>query len=229
MEQSKRYNQGWDGAYKEHDGNSLEQAYLWNEEAIPFLQESKVIQKLRRNGVQTVLDAGCGDGRNSFHLEERGFFITGVDISQTALEIASERAVREARNRVVFMEGDICNLKVNGPFDCVICCDALGQVPDPAKAVAEFWKVLHPGGILIANLYTPEDSTCGVGTEIAPLQYEYKGTLFRYFKRLDVEDIFKEQWKRFEIRQTSWYDPPHGDYRPEPHQHVSWIVTAIKA
>lgn len=38
-----------------------------------------------------VLDIGCGEGRNSFYLEKLGFEVTGVDISQVAIEKAKSK------------------------------------------------------------------------------------------------------------------------------------------
>ena len=42
---------------------------------------------------QRLLDIGCGDGRLSKRLYERGFSVTGVDVSSAAVRAALELAV----------------------------------------------------------------------------------------------------------------------------------------
>jgi SAM-dependent methyltransferase len=42
--------------------------------------------------VGTVLDAGCGTGENALHLASLGLDVLGVDVAETALSIAREKA-----------------------------------------------------------------------------------------------------------------------------------------
>jgi ubiquinone/menaquinone biosynthesis C-methylase UbiE len=225
------YNRGWDTAYQQHltaieEGGPIDA--LWQDAPIPFLQDRDVLRLLRDNRVDTVLEPGSGDGRNSRHLDRMGFHVTAVDISEAALSIASHRAAQDGYNRIVHLQQDVSRLNFVGEsFDAVICADTLGQLEHPESALAEFKRVLRPGGILLFNLFTPEDSTCGVGELVAPLQYLYKGTLFRFFSREMVLQLMTD-WTLLDIRQYPWLDPPHGDFRPEPHMHDSWVVTARK-
>jgi ubiquinone/menaquinone biosynthesis C-methylase UbiE len=231
MSSHTEYNRGWDTAYQQHlaaieKGGPL--AALWQDPPIPFLQDRDVLRLLRDNHVDTILEPGCGDGRNSRHLDRMGFHVTAVDISEAALLIASHRAAQDGHNRIVHLQQDVSHMNFVGEsFDAVVCADTLGQIEHPEAALAEFKRLLHPGGVLLFNLFTPEDSTCGVGEQIAPLQYMYKGTLFRFFTREMVLQLLTG-WTLLSIRQYPWLDPPHGDFRPEAHMHDSWVVTALK-
>lgn len=224
------YTNAWDEAYRKQRtlvaGDELPTA-LWQEAPIPYLQDVKLNRQMRKFNIVRILDAGCGDGRNSFWLERQGFHVVGADASRNALEIAAQRAERDGHNRVVFVQEDIVNLCLVGPFDCVLCADTLGQLQNPEEAIAEFRRVLRPGGLLLFNLYTPDDSTFGVGTPITDLSFEYKGTLFRFFTEEMVRALVGD-WVEVHVIVTSWMDPPHGEFRPLPHMHNSWVVTAQK-
>jgi SAM-dependent methyltransferase len=220
----------WDDAYRKQRSGSPDDGVpvaLWQEAPIPYLQDIELNRQMRNLNIVRILDAGCGDGRNSFWLERHGFYVVAADISRTALEIASRRAERDCHNRVVFIQEDIANLRLIGPFDCVLCADTLGQLEKPETAIAEFHRVLRPGGVFLFNLYTPNDGTFGVGTRLTELSFEYKGTLFRYFTE-DMARGLVQDWADVRISIASWMDPPHGEFRPVPHMHDSWIVSARK-
>jgi len=94
-----------------------------------------------------VLDAACGTGRYSTTLAERGHEVIGVDQSGAMLDIA-----REKLPSADFREGDLTALPVpDRSVDAVVCALALVHVPDLARALREFARVLRPGGRLIVS------------------------------------------------------------------------------
>jgi SAM-dependent methyltransferase len=220
----------WDQAYRKQRSGSLGNdppVALWQEAPIPYLQDIELNRRLHSLSVVRILDAGCGDGRNSFWLERQGFQVVAADISRTALAIAAQRAERDCHNHVVFTQEDISNLRLVGPFDCVLCADTLGQLERPEKAIAEFRRVLRRDGLLLFNVYTPNDGTFGVGKPITDLSFDYKGTLFRFFTE-DMAQSLVKGWKDVRVGVSAWMDPPHGDFRPVPHMHDSWVISARK-
>ena len=116
----------------------------------------------------TVLDAGCGSGRNLIFLARAGIDLHGVDASADA--IAS--AVRQLA--VSAPEFDPARLTVqdveslsfgNGSMDVVISSAVLHFARDDAQfqaCVAEMWRVLAPGGLLFCRLA----STIGIESEV---------------------------------------------------------------
>ncbi len=232
MTKHELYNSGWDAAYHPNlnasDNGGHQVITLWQEGPVPYLQDRETLKLLRDRRVDTILEPGCGDGRNSRHLARNGFHVTAADISPTALEIGSKLGAQESLTGIVYVRQDATNLEFVGEnFDAVICVDMLGQLEVPEVALKEFYRVLRPGGLLLFNVFTPSDSTCGVGEQVGPLEYAYKGTLFRYFTEEMVRELVSG-WSDVRIRQFPWMDPPHGEFRPEPHMHDSWVVTAFK-
>src|SRR5262249_6227907 len=68
----------------------------------------------------SAIDLGCGTGSNSIYLAERGFEVTGIDISPTALDRARGKKARAAV-KVRFLLGDVLNPPddLAGPYDFV--------------------------------------------------------------------------------------------------------------
>jgi 2-polyprenyl-3-methyl-5-hydroxy-6-metoxy-1,4-benzoquinol methylase len=70
-----------------------------------------------------ILDVGCGTGRHSIELSKRGYSVTGIDLSETQLEKAREKA--EINNlEIDFLRHDARNLPFVDRFDvAVMLCE----------------------------------------------------------------------------------------------------------
>ncbi len=75
-----------------------------------------------------AIDLGCGVGREAIFLAQRGFEVTGVDISPTAIGMA-EKAAAEAGVDVDFLVDDLTRLThVSGTFDLIVDIGALNDL-----------------------------------------------------------------------------------------------------
>jgi SAM-dependent methyltransferase len=68
----------------------------------------------------TILDVGCGTGSHSLLFSERGYSVTGIDISKRMIELAKRKASKEGSN-VEFIVQDMRKLDLSKRFDCAIC------------------------------------------------------------------------------------------------------------
>ena len=107
----------------------------------------------------SILDMGCGTGRHSVALAQRGFAVTGVDLSEDMLEKARARAEAENTN-VTFIQHDAATFKSEPVFDAAIgLCEGamglLGQGDDPIERDLAVLKNIHaalkPNAQLIVN------------------------------------------------------------------------------
>ncbi len=78
-----------------------------------------IFSKYFSKSVRSILDLGCGTGGHTLILAERGYEVTGIDLSQGMLEIARKKA-KERKLNVEFIQGDIRNMELNQKFDAVI-------------------------------------------------------------------------------------------------------------
>jgi SAM-dependent methyltransferase len=67
----------------------------------------------------SILDIGCGTGRHSIELSKRGYTVTGIDLSDSLLEKAREKA-GEQNLKIDFQKHDARNLPFENDFDAVI-------------------------------------------------------------------------------------------------------------
>jgi SAM-dependent methyltransferase len=112
---------------------------------------------LRPAGVRTVLDAGCGTGRQSIPLAKRGFAVIAADPSGPMLEIARAEAARR-RLHVDFLQCGFVDLPAcaGHRFDAVISMgNSLCNLESPLH-VKDALGALHaccvPGGTCILGM-----------------------------------------------------------------------------
>ena len=128
-------------------------AELW-ESAEP--NDSLVAFAERYPGLGTrVLDLGCGEGRDSLYLARRGFAVTGVDVSRTALDRARGRTANEGLD-CTFLERDVIYLRNLGeqPFDWALNMGCLHMLQDDrarAGHLARVRALLAPGGLFLVS------------------------------------------------------------------------------
>jgi SAM-dependent methyltransferase len=96
-----------------------------------------------------VLDVGCGTGFNLECLREAGYDrAVGLDLSSEALAFCQSRALP------CLIQGDgVCPPLRDGSFDVILALDMVEHLPDDARALAAFARLLKPGGSLV--LFVP--------------------------------------------------------------------------
>jgi len=119
----------------------------------------------------SLLDAGCGGGRNLVYFLRNGFKVYGVDQSATAIVQAKSLAT-ELLNDIESDQFRVENVErmsfSNETFDVVVSSAVLHFANDEEHwqaMVSEMWRVLKPGGIFFARLA----STVGIEDQIQPI------------------------------------------------------------
>lgn len=95
-----------------------------------------------------VLEVAIGTGRSLEHYPAE-VTLTGIDLTPAMLDLARRRAKRLSIP-IDLIEGDAEHLPfADGSFDTVVCELGLCSIPRPDAAIAEFARVLAPGGTLL--------------------------------------------------------------------------------
>lgn len=76
-------------------------------------------QELNYNKNIRIIDVGCGTGRHSIELSRRGYRITGIDLSESQLARAKDKA-KQANLKIDFQQLDARKLTFNMEFDAAI-------------------------------------------------------------------------------------------------------------
>jgi ubiquinone/menaquinone biosynthesis C-methylase UbiE len=96
-----------------------------------------------------VLDCGCGPGSITLGIARRvaPAETVGVDFSESQIIRAKKDALERAVANVRFLNAGCYSLPFeNETFDCVFSHALFEHLSDPTKALAEFHRVLKPGG-----------------------------------------------------------------------------------
>ncbi|HXS62171.1 MAG TPA: class I SAM-dependent methyltransferase [Streptosporangiaceae bacterium] len=109
------------------------------------LEEPIIRPIIDRRPIGPALDAACGTGRHAAYLASKGHSVIGVDRSAQMLAVAKAKV-----HGVDFRLGDLRALPVQDcAVDLVTISLALTHVPELAPVMAEFARVLRPGGHLV--------------------------------------------------------------------------------
>lgn len=98
-----------------------------------------------------LLDAGCGQGKSFKHLQ-RVFApgrLIGIDADPHSLQLSGAEAARQGL-KVELLGSDCAQLQLaDASVDIVFCHQTFHHLVEQEQALAEFWRVLKPGGYLL--------------------------------------------------------------------------------
>jgi len=117
-----------------------------------------------------VLEVGVGTGIN-LSLYPKNCTVTGIDFSESMLEIARERVDRKDIQNVRLLQMDAADLKfADSSFDIVYAPYLISVVPDPVRVAREMHRVCRPGGrvILLNHFLSPNAILSRVERWISP-------------------------------------------------------------
>ena len=117
------------------------------------------VERLGLRPGERVLDVCCGSGASAIPAAERvgpGGSVTGVDLSDNLLRLASAKAKARRLQNIEFRAADMLALPFpDRHFDAVVCVFGIFFVPDMAAAVRSLWRVVRPGGKLAITTWGP--------------------------------------------------------------------------
>ncbi len=110
--------------------------------------------EFRRWADKDVLEIGVGLGADHQRFVESGARITGIDLTERAIEM-TRRRLRLFQLSSRLETGDAESLNFDSEsFDCVYSWGVIHHTPDTASAVNEIYRVLRPGGTAKIMIYS---------------------------------------------------------------------------
>ncbi len=161
----------------------------------------------RARGV--VLEVGAGSGLN-FHLYEPGQVerVEAIEPDATMLRYASAR-LDQAPVPITLTQAPAEALPfADASFDSVVGTLVFCSIGDPARALAEIWRVLKPGGalLLFEHVRSENKAAAGLQTMVTPFTVRLAGNC--HWNRDTVQTVAQAGFQISELRKIPGRFPP---------------------
>jgi SAM-dependent methyltransferase len=207
-----------------HQGNAWEKEYRKpllvtkndgpQADTLRFFKYLKKEEKYILEG-RHVLDLGCGTGRNSNYLAEKGNTVIGIEISKTALELARTRATQMGLS-VDYRLGDMgepYDIK-DESIDLVLDVTSSNSLDEKGRAtyLKEVSRVLKPGGYFFVRALA-KDGNQNVknllkqspGKEYDTYVIKEIGLTERVFSRDDFKEMYGKYFTILHLEKKTSY------------------------
>lgn len=114
-----------------------------------FKATRRLLDKELPNGGLSVLEVGCGTGKTSCYLAEKGFRVTALDRHPLMLEKAKLRAEQSGVTNVAWTLGDVEALPFESETFDIVYAESVTVFTNVQKSLAEYYRVLKPSGRLL--------------------------------------------------------------------------------
>ncbi|MBQ3528842.1 MAG: class I SAM-dependent methyltransferase [Clostridia bacterium] len=109
--------------------------------------------------VESVLDLGCGTGAMTFALHDRGYDMTGVDLSIDMLSVARDECYDREIDDILWLLQDMRSFELYGTVNAAVCClDGINHLTgkgDIEKCFKTVHNYLDPDGLFVFDVNTP--------------------------------------------------------------------------
>lgn len=172
-----------------------------------------------------ILDLGCGRGRHSITLAERGYHVTGVDLSKQAITTAIQTARERKISNLHFQVGDM-RRPLDKKFDAVLnLFTTFGYFlkdEENAKVIASVKEMLERNGIFILdylNAYNVRKDLVGEEEELfrdmtVHIKRKIRKNMVYKNIRFNGEKLLKpiEYQERVKLYEPDWFEKKFAKY-----------------
>lgn len=198
--------------------NFRDKQEMWGSEPV---DSAVAIAKLfQEKGFKHILIPGFGYGRNAVPFLNHGMEVTGVEISETAIDLAKKRF----GDHIQVYHGPVSAM----PFDRVlydgIYCYALLHLleeDERIKLIRDCYNQLKPGGYMVFITISKEDKRYGRGIEISTDTFETRHGIRLFF--YDTESV-KKDFGQYGLTEIMEIKERVNDREEKPTQHFLQII-----
>lgn len=198
--------------------NFKDKQEMWGWE--PAGSVRKTFELFKKHEIDNILIPGFGYGRNAKYFIDNGINVTGIEISETAIDIAKKHFDKSIK----IYHGSVSSMPFDKEFYDGIFCYSLIHLlneKERVKLIQDCYNQLKPNGYMIFVTISKSDFRFGQGVEISKNTFEpWKGlTLFFY-----DSDSIKEDFENYGLVEAEEISEPEIDLNDKPKQKFWYIV-----
>ncbi|MFA4872586.1 MAG: methyltransferase domain-containing protein [Patescibacteria group bacterium] len=148
---------------------------------------------------KTILDLGCGAGRDARYFSRKGLSVTAIDRSSSGI-----RAIQSRNSRIHCIPGDMRTVKLKkNSFDVIYAHLSLHYFDNRTtrRIFQKIHRALKPKGLFFVKCKSIDDPLCGKGKKAGPDMY-YLGHVRHFFSKAYMAEMLTS-FKILNIRKTS--------------------------
>lgn len=175
----------WEQLYQE---KQVETMPWFNPEIDPDLDRALTKLNLQAG---TALDIGTGPGTQAMALAQRGFKVTGTDLSAAAVSKAEDKA-KEKGLDIIWKQDDILNSKLEEKFDFVFDRGCFHVLPPEQRQdyVLVVDRLIKANGYLFLKCFSHKETR-----EAGPYR----------FTQEEIKEIFSSKFKVCDVQETVYH------------------------
>lgn len=194
---------------------------MWGDTPADCVHEAVAL--FRQQDVRHVLVPGFGYGRNAKVFADNGFVVTGIEISQTAIDIAKAQYAHS----MTVHHGSVSEMPFDSHMYDGVFCYALIHLLNPeerAKLIRDCYDQLRPGGCMVFVAISTQTAAYGQGTALGENTFlTPHGVTIFYYDAAAVQREFGD----FGLLSSTPIQEPAKSVGDKPIQKF-WYITCMK-
>ncbi|MBK9388771.1 MAG: class I SAM-dependent methyltransferase [Bacteroidetes bacterium] len=196
---------------------------MWGWE--PAESAYRALDLFKKQGLNKILIPGFGYGRNARPFTDNGFRVTGIEISETAIDLAK----KHFGDSVKVYHGSVSSMPFDQELYDGIYSYALIHLlnkEERLKLIADCYNQLRPGGYMVFVVVSKMDFRYGQGKEIGNDTFEiWPGvTLFFYDSDSIKSEFGNDSFRDYGLTEYEVINEPIKDMGDMPMQRFWYIM-----
>ncbi|GEK33369.1 class I SAM-dependent methyltransferase [Kurthia sibirica] len=204
----------WEESFKEN-------REMWGFKAADSTVKTK--ERFLENKVKTVLIPGFGYGRNAKVFMENGMEVEGIEISDTAIQLARTHQIT-----VPIYHGGITSMPFNDKkYDGIYSYALLHLLPtgERQQFIKDCYEQLEDGGLMVFVTISQESPMYAKGKKIAENYFEIMPNLTMYFYN---EQAIQKDFAEVGLKKVEKIIEPHKE-NPDKEPFIFTMITCQKS
>ena len=200
------------------ESNFRDKQEMWGPE--PADSAMTTLELFKKYGLTKILIPGFGYGRNARIFADNGCKVTGIEISETAIDLAK----KHDGDNIKIYHGSVSDMPFDQELYDGIFCYALIHLlnaKDRIKLINDCYNQLRPNGYMVFIAISKMDARYGDGKEISTDTFETRHgvTLFFY-----DSDSVKAEFGNYGLIETKEINEPAKNRGNKPSQKFRQII-----